>query len=121
MEDDDVLNSGVGRDDRDDLSPGLDCSLNPDGYWGANAHSTCSYVLNTIASFTNFEASKSTPQYGFNRGMKEFGELGLEAAMKELDDNLIGMVGKVRVDPARYRKYITGTDRRSVVTRIFYK
>jgi hypothetical protein len=28
--------------------------------------------------------------------------------------------GKVRVDPARYRKYITGMDRRSVVTRIFY-
>jgi hypothetical protein len=28
--------------------------------------------------------------------------------------------GEVRVDPARYRKYITGTDRRSVVTRIFY-
>jgi hypothetical protein len=24
-------------------------------------------------------------------GMKEFGELGFEATMKELDDNLIGM------------------------------
>jgi hypothetical protein len=47
--------------------------------------------MNTTASFTNFEASKSTPQYGFNRGMKEFGELGFEATMKELDDNLIGM------------------------------
>jgi hypothetical protein len=38
---DPVPNSGVGREDDDDLSPGLDCSLNPDGYWGANAHSTC--------------------------------------------------------------------------------
>jgi hypothetical protein len=54
------------------------------------------YVLNTIASFTNFEASKSTPQYGLNRGMKEFGELGFEATMKELDDNLMGM-GAVRI------------------------
>jgi hypothetical protein len=52
--------------------------------------------MNTIASFTNFEASKSTPQYGFNRGMKEFEELGFEATMKELDDNLIGM-GAVRM------------------------
>jgi hypothetical protein len=29
-----VPNSGVGREDDDDLPPGLDCSLNPDGYWG---------------------------------------------------------------------------------------
>jgi hypothetical protein len=81
-------NSGV----NDDKPTGLDNSFNPDGYWGINAHSTCEYVLNTIASFTNFEASKSTPQHGFNRGMKEFGELGFEATMKELDNNLIGMV-----------------------------
>jgi hypothetical protein len=60
MGDNDVPNPGVGKDDDDDLPPGLDCSLNPDGYWGANAHSTCSYVMNTIVSFTNFEASKST-------------------------------------------------------------
>jgi hypothetical protein len=53
-------------------------------------------VLNTIALFTNFEPSKSTPQYGFDRGMKEFGELGFEATMKELDDNLVGM-GAVRM------------------------
>jgi hypothetical protein len=65
-EDNDVPNSGVRREDDNDLPPGLDCSLNPDGYWGANAHSTCPYVMNTIASFTNFEASKSTSQYGFN-------------------------------------------------------
>jgi hypothetical protein len=84
--DDDFPNSGVGRDDDHDLPQGLDCSLNPDGYWSANAHSTCSYVMNTITSFTNFEASKYTPQYVFNRGMKEFGELGFEATMKDLDD-----------------------------------
>jgi hypothetical protein len=91
MGDDDDPNSVVEKDDDDGLQPDLDCSLNPDGYWGTNAHSTCSYVMNTIASCTNFEASKSTPQYGFNRGMKESGELGFEATMKELDDNLIGM------------------------------
>jgi hypothetical protein len=80
----------------DNNPTGLDNSSNPDGYWGINAHLMCEYVLNTIVSFTNFKASKSTPQYGFNRGMKEFGELGFEATMKDLDDNLIGM-GAVRM------------------------
>jgi hypothetical protein len=60
--------------------------------------------MNTIASFTNFEASKSTPQYGFNRGMKEFGELGFEAAMKELDDNLIGMDAVRMLKPSEVNK-----------------
>jgi hypothetical protein len=86
-------NSGVNDNNK---PAGLDNSFNPDGYWGINAHSTCEYVLNTIASFTNFEPSKSTPQYAFNRGMKEFEELGFDATMKELDDNLIGM-GAVRM------------------------
>jgi hypothetical protein len=91
--DDSSPNSGVNDNNK---PAGLDNSFNPDRYWGINAHSTCEYVLNTIASFTNFEPSKSTQQYGFNRGMKEFGELGFEATMKELDDNLIGM-GAVRM------------------------
>jgi hypothetical protein len=107
-------NPGVGDNVDNDSSPnlgvhdnkpaGLDNSFNPDGYWGINAHSTCEYVLNTIASFTNFEASKSTPQYGFNRGMKEFGELGFEATMKELDDNLIGMGAVQMLKPNEVNK-----------------
>jgi hypothetical protein len=76
-------------------------SLNP-----VNAHSTCKYVLNTIASFTNFEPSKSTPQYGFNRGMKEFGELGFDATMKELDDNLIGMGAVQMLEPNEVNKEV---------------
>jgi hypothetical protein len=69
-------NPGVGVNVDDDSSPNsgvndnkpavLDNSFNPDGYWGINMHSMCEYALNTIASFTNFEASKSTPQCGFN-------------------------------------------------------
>jgi hypothetical protein len=64
VDDDSSPNSGV----NDDNPTGLNNSFNPDGYWGINAHSMCEYVLNTIASFTNFGASKSTPQYVFNRG-----------------------------------------------------
>ena len=35
--------------------------------------------------------SKLTPQYGFHRGMKIFGEPGWEATRSELDNNLLGM------------------------------
>jgi hypothetical protein len=62
--------------------------------------------MNAIASFTNFEASKSTPQYGFNRGMKDFGKLGFEATMKELDDNLIGMRAVRMLKPNEVNKNV---------------
>jgi hypothetical protein len=58
MGDDSSPNSGVNDNDK---PTGLEISFNPDGYWGINSHSTCEYLLNTIASFTNFEPSKSTP------------------------------------------------------------
>jgi hypothetical protein len=73
----------------------LESDLGP--YW-ALAQSAQAYVLNTIASYSNIEASKSTPQNGFNRGLKEFGSLGYEATVKELDDNLLGM-GAVNMLP----------------------
>jgi hypothetical protein len=101
--DDDNANSGVG-----DVPSELESTFNPDGYW-ANAHSTKAYVLSTIASFTDFEASKSTPQYGFNRGMKEFGELGYEATMRELDDNLIGMGAVQMLTPTEVNKEVWST------------
>jgi hypothetical protein len=85
---------GVGSTDdnstasEDDTPRGLDSDLGP--YW-ALAQTSQAYVLNTIATYSNIEASKSTPQYGFNKGLKEFGSLGYEATVKELDDNLLGM------------------------------
>jgi hypothetical protein len=48
----------------------LESDLGP--YWTL-AQSCQAYVLNTITSYSNIVASKSTPQYGFNRGLKEFG------------------------------------------------
>ena len=36
-------------------------------------------------------ASKSTPQFGFNKGLQMFGDNGWEATKKELDKNLLGM------------------------------
>ena len=68
--------------------------MRPDGPAWVNGTVTTEayqYVLSTITSYSNIEAMKSTPQYEFNRGMKEFGELWYEATRAELDDNLIGM------------------------------
>jgi hypothetical protein len=76
----DDIDSGVPDELKSDLGP----------YW-VLAQSSYDYVLSTISSYNNIEASKSTSQYGFNRGLKEFGQPGYEATVKELDDNLLGM------------------------------
>jgi hypothetical protein len=70
------------------------------------AQSICAYVLSTITSYSNIEASKSTPQYGFNRGLKEFGTPGYEATVKELDDNLLGMGAVKMLNPSEINKTI---------------
>jgi hypothetical protein len=91
----------------DDGDPGIPSELESDlgPYW-ALAHSCQAYVLNTITSYSNIEASKSTPQYGFNRGLKEFDELGYEATVKELDDNLLGMGAVKMLKPSEVNKNI---------------
>jgi hypothetical protein len=81
----------------------LNSDLGP--YWTL-AQSTCSYVLNTITSYSNIEASKSTPHYGFKRGLKEFGTPGYEATVKELDDNLLGMGAVKMLKPSEINKSI---------------
>jgi hypothetical protein len=81
----------------------LDSDLGP--YWTL-AHKAQAYALNTITSYSNIEASKSTPQYGFNRCLKEFGTLGYEATVKELDDNLLGMGAVKILEPNEINKNI---------------
>jgi hypothetical protein len=97
--DDDI--DGPGNNDA--IPKELDSDLGP--YW-ALAQSTQAYVLNTIASYSNIEASKSTPQYGFNQGLKEFGTLGYEATVKELDDNLLGMGAVKMLKPSEINRDI---------------
>jgi hypothetical protein len=81
----------------------LESDLGP--YW-ALAQLAQAYVLNTIASYSNIKASKSTPHYGFNSGLKEFGSLGYEATVKELDDNLLGMGAVSMIAPSDVNKKI---------------
>jgi hypothetical protein len=81
------------EDDNNDIDSGtsmtkeLDSDLGP--YWTL-AQSSQAYVLNAIGTYNNIEASKSTPQYGFNQGLKEFGVLGYEATVKGAGQQPIG-------------------------------
>ena len=47
-------------------------------------------VGSVIQHYGSLEVSLSTPQYGFQKGLKVFKEAGYEATLKELDKNLIG-------------------------------
>jgi hypothetical protein len=99
----DINSDNNGVDDDNDTPKGIDLDLGP--YWTL-AQSAQAYVSGTTTSYSNIEASKSTPQYGFNRGLKEFGALGYEATIKELDDNLLGMGAVEMVKPPDVPKSI---------------
>lgn len=49
------------------------------------------YVVGSVIQhYGNLEATLSTPQYNFQRGLKEFEAAGYKATIDELDKNLIG-------------------------------
>ena len=43
-----------------------------------------------MKEYFEIEASKSTPQYGFRKGLKLFGDKGYQAAKDKLETNLLG-------------------------------
>ena len=43
-----------------------------------------------MKEYFEIEVSKSTPQYGFRKGLKLFGDKGYQAAKYELETNLLG-------------------------------
>ena len=45
-----------------------------------------------IKEYFEIEASKSTPQYGFRKGLKLFGDKEYQAAKDKLEKNLLGRV-----------------------------
>ena len=73
---------------------GLDCKLNGPhwvgGVIGAVTHKH--YIGSVMREYNNLESVlvSSTPQYGFQKGMKVFREEGHTATVKELSKNLIG-------------------------------
>ena len=71
----------------DDTPRGLDNTL--DGpHWNNCIHTQ--YCMSVISGYGNLEATLSTPQYGFQKGLKVFDKEGYKATIKELDTNLIG-------------------------------
>jgi hypothetical protein len=94
VEDVDEYDDDDDDDDDDDNSNnanepprGLDNTL--DGpHWSNCIHTQ--YCMSVISGYGNLEATLSTPQYGFQKGLKMFGEGGYKATIKELDANLIG-------------------------------
>ena len=93
----------------DELNAIMDDTANFDGpYWdnGTIGSKTELYMLSAITMYNNIDrlhCLRSTPQYGFNRGMKEFGQAGYDATVLELSDNLIGMDAVEMLD----KSYIT--------------
>ena len=51
---------------------------------------TTDYCLSIIKDYGNVEATLSSPQYGFEKGLTVFRKEGYKATMEELDQNLIG-------------------------------
>ena len=73
------------------------------GYWDINCHTIIhnngtlfammvaeQAGVKMMQEYFELEASKSTPMYGFRRGLKIFGNPGYQSTVKELKDNLIG-------------------------------
>jgi hypothetical protein len=90
-EDDDDSDDDNNNNEDDNNIPsaprGLDSTL--DGkHWNNCVHTQ--YCMSVISGYGNLEATLSTPQYGFQKGLKLFGEGGYKATIKELDANLIG-------------------------------
>ena len=46
--------------------------------------------IRMMKEYFEIEASKSTPQYGFRKGLKLFGDEGYQAAKDKLEANLLG-------------------------------
>jgi hypothetical protein len=101
IDDTDVKDDNIVVDNELATPHELEPDLGP--YWTLT-NSSKAYVLSTITSYSNIEASKSTPQYGFNRGLKEFGELGYQATVQELDDNLLGMGAARMLKPSEMNR-----------------
>ena len=70
-----------------------------------------------LKSYSEMNASLATPQYGFVKGLKIFGNAGYDAAQKELEENLIGrncirmlkkneVISQIRTDALGYLLFL---------------
>ena len=85
----------------------MDDTANFDGpYWanGTIGSKMELYILSAISMYNNINGlhgHRSTPQYGFNRGMEEFGQTGYDATVSDPRDNLVSMDAVEMLDKSR--------------------
>ena len=97
----DTSNSGVGivptidenvEEDKIEVSWGFDSNFGEAPYWRDGTIVTdIENMLSVIATFSNMDGLRSTPQYGFSKGISQFKEEGYDATISKLSNNLIGM------------------------------
>ena len=72
-------------------------------YWGDGLAGTLmdaeDKVVNILKNYSEMNASFSTQQFGFMKGLKLFGDAGYHATVKELEENLVD--GCLAAMPAR--------------------
>ena len=69
-------------------------------YWAMGSQGRTDYCLSIIKDYGNVEATLSSPQYGFEKGLKLFRKKGYKATMEELDENLLGKNVIDMLDPS---------------------
>ena len=74
---------------------GINSDLGP--YWnnGTVVIETDLHMLSVITTYNNIDGLhglRSTPQYGFNQGMKEFEQAGYNATVSDLTNRLVCML-----------------------------
>ena len=92
------------EEDKIEVPQELDSDFGDTPYWsnGTIATNVESYMLSAIATFSSMDGLRSTPQYGFSKGIIEFKQEGYDATVSELSNNLIDMnvvdmLGKERI------------------------
>ena len=87
---------------------GLDSNFDEAPYWRNETIETDleSYMLSVNATFRNMDGLRSTPQYGFSRGISKFKKERYDDIVSELSNNLIGMNAVDMLDKKQITKII---------------
>ena len=63
-------------------------------------------MLSAIVTYSNMDGLRSTPQYGFSKGLKEFKQEEYNATVSKLNDTLIGINAVDMLDKKQITKYV---------------
>ena len=90
-ENDNDIPVAVGEGTRPGMQGEIESDL--DNYWGDNIAGEMleseDKAAKMLSEYSGMSASLATPQYGFKKGLKLFGNAGYDAMVKELKENLV--------------------------------